>query len=647
MLETKISRGRSQIMFNHLTNAVFPQDEYWFKVQELDVKEIEGEKAHLLDYVYNYIENWTANNDLEHNLYPKIPDMYFFGEIQKASFELYPLIFYCNYCKNVHPYRSIEELTRTNMLMKCQFCGKGKLKQYPYVLIHNNGDIQQIVVKTNAEGTNWKTKYDGIRMVDTRSFKTATWFNSKKRYHMGELGTKITGLPITRTMRANNKRVMSGTHISDGSVYYPILCSFVNLKREELMKRKEQEGFPFIQCAALLRLESIDYDNFANNFEAKEQGVLKQLISQLKNGGNNEILRAMIIQMAEINGVNLKAIENDVQEEVNLLFRGNTPIDKIIQDQLLHEFVYSWYECKGETLESKMEEAKELGDATQETVYKEAIKNIRKYGLQAAMLLEEFPVLTMGIGFVRRRNDRVASILNTFKQKIDGKSRIVIPLLSNKNEAIIFKLDPQKVLAWLIINKFFENDGTTYKTEEQAHAVIYEYLLFTEIDENDLINKQPEDLQNDLPQLATIMTFRLLHSYIHGLFQAGKAILGLDIDSISEYLFHSSLSGAIYVSKLQGGGMGALISAFENDLTRWMNALYEKVNTCLYDPVCHQHTGACHACMFLKFSCRYFNHGLTRNLLVGGVVRDYDENKKLVGYLDPKVNELVERWRNS
>lgn len=187
MLETKISRGRSQIMFNHLTNAVFPQEEYWFKVQELDVKEIEGEKAHLLDYVYNYIDNWTANNDLEHNLYPKIPDMYFFGEIQKASFELFPLIFYCNYCKNVHPYKSIEDLTRTNMVMKCQFCGKGKLKQYPYVLIHNNGDIQQIVVKSNSEGTSWKSKYDGIKMVDTRSFKTATWFNYKKRYHMGEL----------------------------------------------------------------------------------------------------------------------------------------------------------------------------------------------------------------------------------------------------------------------------------------------------------------------------------------------------------------------------------------------------------------------------------------------------------------------------
>lgn len=449
-------------------------------------------------------------------------------------------------------------------------------------------------------------------------------------------------------MRANNKRVMSGTHISDGSVYYPILCSFVNLKREELMKRKEQEDFPFFQIAALFRLVSIDYDNFANNFEAKEQGLLKQLINQLKNeGGNKEVLRTMIIQMAEKNGVNLKAIENDVQEEINQLFRGNTPKDRIAQDQSLHEFIYSWYECKGETLEEKIEEAKELGDATQETVYKEAIKSIKKYGLQAAMLLEEFPVLTMGIGYVRRRNDRVSSILNPFKQKIDGKSRTVIPLLSNKNEAIIFKLDPQKVMAWLIINKFFEDNGEIYKTEEQAHASLYEYLLLVETDEKDLLNRRPEDFQNDLPQLATIMIFRLLHTYIHGLLQAGKAILGLDIDSISEYLFPSSLSGAVYVSKMQGGGMGALISAFENDLSRWMNALYEKVNTCLYDPVCHQHTGACHACMFLKFSCRYFNHGLTRNLLVGGVIHDYDENKKLVGYLDPKINELVELWRNS
>ncbi|UTW70514.1 hypothetical protein KHA80_09130 [Anaerobacillus sp. HL2] len=43
---------------------------------------------------------------------------------------------------------------------------------------------------------------------------------------------------------------------------------------------------------------------------------------------------------------------------------------------------------------------------------------------------------------------------------------------------------------------------------------------------------------------------------------AGKAIIGLDVDSMSEYIFPSALSFAIYVSKMQGGGMGALASSF-------------------------------------------------------------------------------------
>ena len=44
-IKTNITRGKSQVMFNHLPESVFHND--WYKVESLDVKEIEDTK-HLL-----------------------------------------------------------------------------------------------------------------------------------------------------------------------------------------------------------------------------------------------------------------------------------------------------------------------------------------------------------------------------------------------------------------------------------------------------------------------------------------------------------------------------------------------------------------------------------------------------------------------
>jgi hypothetical protein len=647
MTDYKIKRGKSQIMFNYLQKALFSQDDFWFMIEDLDTKRIEGDTRHLLDYIRNYVSNWYINDDLDTNYYPDIPDMYFFGEIEKVNFTLFPLVFFCKKCKNVHPYDSLAELAKNNLSLKCKFCEDGVLRQYPYLLIHNNGDIQSINVKGNNNSRSWKSKFDGIRMIDTRSFKTATWYNYKTKNHIGDLGTKLTKFPLTKTMRQNNKRMMSGTHISDGSTYYPVLVSFVNLKYEDLKRRKDNKEFTYTQMAALLRFNSINKENFSSNFETKTKDILNQLISQLNNSQqNNTATEAMILRLAQQNGIDLISNENSIKDELDNLFINGIPESKIIKDQLLHEYIFAKYECNGVTLEDKVKEAHETDDFTQAIIYKEAHKTIKRFGLQEVMLIEELPVLTMGIGYTRKSINRAVSVLNPFMQSINEKKKIVIPLLSNKNEAILFNLDPHKVLAWLYLNNLVELGRNIPKTPEQAHALLYDYLIFTDIPEDELIKRKLEDYINDNKVISTILTFRLIHSYMHGLIQAAKAIIGLDIDSISEYLFPSALSGTIYVSKLQGGGMGALISAFENDLVRWMNGLYEKLNTCLYDPVCHQHSGACHACMYLKFSCKYFNHGLTRNLLIGGRIADFNDSNNFIGYLDPQILSLVEKWRN-
>src|SRR5699024_2958798 len=120
---------------------------------------------------------------------------------------------------------------------------------------------------------------------------------------------------------------------------------------------------------------------------------------------------------------------------------------------------------------------------------------------------------------------------------------------------------------------------------------------------------------------------------------AGKSVIGLDVDSLAEYIFPSGLAFTTYVSKLQGGGMGNLIAAFENDLERWINTTYEHTQLCLYDPICKDHHAACHACSYLKFSWQHFNRGVSRILLIGGKLG----KNNFVGFFNHEIEIELER----
>ncbi|QXM06626.1 DUF1998 domain-containing protein [Crassaminicella indica] len=640
MIMPSLKRGTSQVMFRYLPGALFADSKIWYIVTDMKMKELNENTEHLLQNVYSFVDNWIINNDLKNDLYPKRDDMYCFGEVEEIKFELFPLVFKCDNeaCGNVHEYKSLEELKRRNPQLKCKFCGQGKLKQYPYALVHLNGDIQALNVKTNKGKKTWEEKYRGIRMRDTRRFDTATWYNYIQKKSLGSLGTKRTTLPLTKTMRDNNKYYLGGSYIADGSNYYPALLSFVNLEHEKLSQRKELDIFPYVQIGALLGLPSINKERYNENFLEKDSSsTIRKLLEAAKNNAEKELL----MKLAKETNIQPNDSKKNLMDEIQSLFDQAVPIELIKKDNLLHEFLYTCYENNGSTLDEKLNEAQESYNSIQETAYINAKDEATNLGLDTITLFEKFPVITMGIGYTRRSFDRSKAVLNPFVQKIkNNRHKIHIPVFKNENEAIVFKLDPLRVLAWLKVNELITIDMNKKMTKAKAHAILYKYLVFSYNSNEDLSKCKLEDYMNDNRMKASILTFRLLHSFMHVLFHSGKSIIGLDVDSMSEYLFPSCMAGAIYVSKLQGGGMGALIAAFENDLARWLRNTYEKTQTCLYDPICKEKSGACHACLFLKFSCQHFNHGLSRNLLNGGEV----ENYAIKGYYSIEVDKMLKSW---
>lgn len=631
------TRGRSQVMFKYLPGAVFLHNSRYFKVNNLNLSKVAFDTSRIEDELIKFISKWPLNQKLSEemsvSLFPKDPRKYYFGEVQEVEYELFPLVFKCKVCDNVHEYYEIESLKNDNPTLNCVFCNaKSSLKQFPYVMIHENGDLKGLKVANNG-GSNFKQKYDGITMNDTRSFLTATWYNKKKNINLGSLGANITTLPITGDM----KRFMSGKHASDGDVFKPAIINIVNLNNEELKERKNNSDFPYIQLAALLELDKVNREDFKENFKFQESNSFAlNLLDAAQNEAEKELLLKLIAErMNQPQLLENKSLKVDIESILNSIEvqLDEELVELINNDRLLHEYLFSIYESEGKTVEDKIEEAIDSEDYLQKEILENVKSKFKILGIEKATLLEKFPVLTVSPGYTRKSPNRNEVILNPYKQKIQGSVQTVVPILLSENEAIIFKISPQRILNWLKINKFIEYNEKVYSKNE-AELLLYFETKIGMYDPSELseVSLKLNETLDEKMIAATV--FQLLHTLSHMMLNAGKSIIGLDVDSISEYIFPSSFSYAIYVSKIQGGGMGNLIAAFENDLERWINASFDHTQLCLYDPVCKDHKAACHACSYLKFSCQHFNRGLSRTLLIGGIIGE----KEIIGFFDSRVN---------
>jgi hypothetical protein len=101
------------------------------------------------------------------------------------------------------------------------------------------------------------------------------------------------------------------------------------------------------------------------------------------------------------------------------------------------------------------------------------------------------------------------------------------------------------------------------------------------------------------------MVFNLLHTFSHLCVRQAALLCGLDSTSLSEYLLPRALTFALYCNHRFGATIGALTALFEQSLAEWLNALRDG-RRCVYDPVCRNREGSCHACTYLaETSCRF------------------------------------------
>jgi hypothetical protein len=231
-------------------------------------------------------------------------------------------------------------------------------------------------------------------------------------------------------------------------------------------------------------------------------------------------------------------------------------------------------------------------------------------GLSEVLLMEDFPVLTAVFGYTRDSfepnpaNGKSPTTFHAFPPGRHGTRRI-IPIDVGEAEGILFRLDPLRVAAWL------RKRGLADLPPNSSDSAVRLWLLDNVAPVNRFV---PPDLD---PLTHTV--FGLIHSMAHILARVAAILAGFERSGIAEYLFPAIPAFALFSNRTDFS-IGGIWTLFETHLPElFAQALDLENRACVYDPVCMEHGGACHACIHLpETSCAHLNRGLSRQFLFGG-----------------------------
>lgn len=277
-----------------------------------------------------------------------------------------------------------------------------------------------------------------------------------------------------------------------------------------------------------------------------------------------------------------------------------------------------------------------------------------KLGIETMGLIREFPLCKFSYGFSRVSHtpiyeDKGAGIesalypvrLNLFPN-IPKQYKRPIYVITQNNEAYYVRLKPSDVYKWLQtldLEDLFDWDLSKGR-EGFAKG------LFTKLQP---FGQYLSSVRRESGSLAYYYTYTLLHTYSHLVMQSMAEYSGLDIGSLSEYIFPGDLAFVIYRNGTTEdlGNLSAL----------WRNSNLDMLKT-LFDPsslVCNSgtlcdvrpsHPGACPACIMIpETSCLASNQLLSRSVIRGGMRPREDGGKNNIQGFIPFINGLPS-WTN-
>jgi len=227
---------------------------------------------------------------------------------------------------------------------------------------------------------------------------------------------------------------------------------------------------------------------------------------------------------------------------------------------------------------------------------------LTELGFNEVLVVENFPVAMAAYGFTRMSRNPSDVLLRTFPPAKAGRAKDKVPVFvaESETEAVFFELDAERVLDWLAANNIYTAPPHPAGAEASAAAKAA-VLMACATD----------------PQVSHHV-FLLQHTLAHALIRNLGERAGFNENTMAELLMPAGmLTFGLFADTHQDFTLGALVSLVEHRLTDWLNAAWEGVRSCDWDPHCARDEGACSACLHLAFGCNEFNADLDRAVLIG------------------------------
>ena len=636
----EMHRGKNQVLFSYTPEAVFRYNEInaWCKVNSIEMKNARSLPKALSEALARMLHSWDA---IGQNNFPdpeKFPNKYEVGEPYQVHYTLYPLVFVCRDCKRVHWYQNIDNLMKFNYSLKCRSCeSRDALTQVPYMYIHECGRTDSVYIpKHSPEHI--------IIMYNRGRFQESNWYCKTCNLPLTTPGKQGLGL---RACQCGPRRLKRGSTLQDPSVHYTHTISLVDTGDTFLEQVLENSSLGETLLAGLLRTESYNAEDFEDLLapglaggEAldKRSRLREDLMSKgITDAQQLEMLLNVMESHLETPQLNK---QQHVQSDVHALVGATSPL--ILQagksrPLLEYLFVRDHPRMQSYELSSLLEMALEQGDELARDRFEADKKVAEQLGIVNLSVLEAFPLLLAAIGYSRVYSEPKPGTTAMIRPFIDNRPKIPIYAIQSTTEAMMFELDPWREAAWLLENGFAANPGKPFNDESHLRLwLLNQREVFLQLKEAHLdLMPWEKELGLQVNYTTAAVLFGLLHSMSHMLIIAASTLVGLEADSLGEYLFPIADAGVIYAAGHQEFTLGGIVSAFRMNLNYWLLGAYEAAQRCIYDPLCRSRGAACHACSYLRFSCQHFNRTISRSFLLGGPVIGLSHD--IIGYWSTKT----------
>lgn len=539
-----------------------------------------------------------------------------------VSAEMFPRVFWCKKCGQIYDYTGDAKSSGVPASANCPKCKKGKLTQLRFVRVHRCGALLPLTPPLCR-----KCKSKANMALDTRGSERISnfrWICLKCNITSSVFGgscpqcswdTPIPNIRDPKTMSIEVHRA--------GSTFYAHHVTLLNQPGSKLSAFLGISEWPEIAAASYLEFPEI------------ADKPLLDFVRYISPNSNGEVE----FKLTDTDKADLRAkgysdakIEEFQQMQAQLRPKRRQEATPAIIATALTERTgvrrEVWIGAGQDMLEAVLPmqtgNVRLLSDST-ETGLNKAYNLAQRMGLDRVALIADFPITTATYGYSRVDYQPGKCFINPFPPDRDhgGKFPIFVDLL--QADAVMLRLDADRVCRWL------EANGWQVKLPRgTGQDPLRRQAYFVELFDNVQLR---ETISNSNPNVR--MVFGLLHTLSHICVRRAALLCGLDRTSLNEYVLPRALSFAVYSSHRFGATIGALTALFEQSLAEWLTQVVDS-RYCVYDPMCADQGGSCHACMHLaEISCQFFNLNLGRSFLFGG--RDPELGEIRVGYFDPSL----------